>query len=52
VPSQVGVARGGPGRLVTVIQRGGTTPMRAHAFRWDLVKGTLTVEGARGAIGR
>ena len=52
VPSQVGVARGGPGRLVTIIQRGGTAPMRAHAFRWDLVKGTLTVEGARGAIGR
>jgi NADH dehydrogenase len=25
---------------------------RGHAFRWDLVKGTLAVEGARGTIGR
>ena len=27
-------------------------PARAHAFRWDLVKGSLSVEGARGAVVR
>ena len=40
------------GDAALVHHGGGTAPMRAHAFRWDLVKGTLTVEGARGAIGR
>ncbi len=52
VPTQVGAARAEPGRLVTVLRRGQNTPLRGHAFRWDLVKGTLAVEGARGAIGR
>ena len=52
VPSQVGAARAEPGRLVTVVRRGQATPLRGHAFRWDLLKGTLSVEGARGAIGR
>jgi hypothetical protein len=52
VPTQVGAARADPGRLVTVLRRGQNTPLRGHAFRWDLVKGTLAVEGARGAIGR
>jgi hypothetical protein len=52
VPSQVGAARAEPGRLVTVVRRGQAAPLRGHAFRWDLVKGTLAVEGARGSIGR
>jgi hypothetical protein len=52
VPTQVGFARGGDGRLATVVRRGTPTPARAHAFRWDLAKGTLSVEGARGTIGR
>ncbi len=52
VPTQVGAARAEPGRLVTVLRRGQNTPLRGHAFRWDLVKGALAVEGARGAIGR
>jgi hypothetical protein len=52
VPSQVGAARAEPGRLVTVVRRGQATPLRGHAFRWDLARGTLSVEGARGAIGR
>ena len=52
VPTQVGFARGGDGRLATVVRRGTAAPARAHAFRWDLAKGTLTVEGARGTIGR
>ena len=52
VPTQVGFARGGDGRLATVVRRGTAAPARAHAFRWDLAKGTLSVEGARGTIGR
>ena len=52
VPTQVGAVRSEPGRLVTIVRRGNATPMRGHAFRWDLVKGTLSVEGARGTIGR
>jgi hypothetical protein len=52
VPTQVGAVRSEPGRLVTIVRRGNSTPMRGHAFRWDLVKGTLAVEGARGTIGR
>ena len=52
VPTQIGAARSEPGRLVTIVRRGSSTPMRGHAFRWDLVKGTLSVEGARGTIGR
>lgn len=52
VPSQVGAVRAVVGRLVTVMQRGETAPMRAHAFTWDLVKGTFRVEGARGTVGR
>lgn len=52
VPSQVGAARAEPGRLVTVVRRGQAAPLRGHAFRWDLAKGTLAVEGARGSIGR
>ena len=47
-----GAVRSEPGRLVTIVRRGNSTPMRGHAFRWDLVKGTLAVEGARGTIGR
>jgi hypothetical protein len=52
VPSQIGIARAEQGRLVTLIQRGTANPVRAHAFRWDMVKGTVSVEGARGGIGR
>ena len=52
VPTQVGAARAEVGRLVTVIQRGRTSPLRGHAFRWDLAKGSLSVEGARGVVGR
>ncbi|MFM7799643.1 MAG: hypothetical protein ACKPBA_11775 [Planctomycetota bacterium] len=52
VPSQIGAARAEVGRLFTVIQRGRASPLRGHAFRWDLVKGTLSVEGARGVVGR
>ena len=52
VPTQVGVARAAPGRLATVLRRGSTVPTRAHALRWDMVRGTLSVEGARGTIGR
>ena len=52
VPSQIGVATADEGRMVTVIRRGTATPARAHAFRWDLVKGSLSVEGARGVFGR
>jgi hypothetical protein len=52
VPTQVGAARADTGRRVTVLRRGQNTPLRGHAFRWDLVKGTLAVEGARGAVGR
>jgi hypothetical protein len=52
VPNQIGVATADEGRLVTVIRRGVAAPARAHAFRWDLVKGSLSVEGARGAVGR
>jgi hypothetical protein len=35
-----------------VLRRGSTVPTRAHALRWDMVRGTLSVEGARGTIGR
>jgi len=52
VPSQIGVATAEEGRLVTLVRRGSAMPMRAHAFRWDMVKGTISVQGARGAIGR
>jgi hypothetical protein len=52
VPTQVGIARAAPGRLATVLRRGSTVPTRAHALRWDMVRGTLSVEGARGTIGR
>jgi hypothetical protein len=52
VPSQIGIARAEQGRLVTLIQRGTANPVRAHAFRWDMLKGTISVEGARGGIGR
>ena len=52
VPGQIGIATAEEGRLVTVIRRGVAAPARAHAFRWDLVKGSLSVEGARGMIGR
>jgi len=52
VPTQVGTARAAPGRLATVLRRGSTVPTRAHALRWDMVRGTFSVEGARGTIGR
>lgn len=52
VPTQIGAARAEVGRLVTVVQRGRSSPLRGHAFRWDLAKGSLSVEGARGVIGR
>ena len=52
VPSQIGIATAEEGRLVTLVRRGSAMPMRAHAFRWDMVKGTISVQGARGAIGR
>jgi hypothetical protein len=52
VPTQVGAVRSVVGGMVTVKQQGAPAPMRAHAFTWDLVKGTFHIEGARGTLGR
>jgi hypothetical protein len=52
VKTQVGAVRAPIGRLVTIVRRGTPAPARAHAFTWDLVKGSFSVEGARGTLGR
>lgn len=52
VKRQIGAIRAPVGRLVTVVRHGTPAPARAHAFTWDLVKGSFAVEGARGTIGR
>ena len=52
VKRQIGAIRAPVGRLVTVVRHGTPAPARAHAFTWDLVKGSFSVEGARGTVGR
>jgi hypothetical protein len=52
VKRQIGAIRAPVGRLVTVVRHGTPAPARAHAFTWDLVKGSFAVEGARGTVGR
>ncbi|MBX3354970.1 MAG: hypothetical protein KF724_04650 [Phycisphaeraceae bacterium] len=50
--TQIAQMRARDGRLVTVLQRGSATPVRAASVIWDRATGRMTVQSGGGGVGR
>ena len=48
VPTQIARLNAREGRLVTVLQRGAATPVKAANVVWDLRTGKITIQSASG----